>query len=140
MKNKANFKVTTKVIFKNNKNQFLLLKNKKPDSSGSCFDLPGGTVETGEQLSTTISREIFEELSINIDFDDLKLFNTYIVNRNKGDYDLALIVYITDVVISNIALSSEHEDYMFVDKQQIIELDDNKHIMSILKDVTKKFT
>ncbi len=139
MKKKATFIVTTKVVFKKD-DQFLLLKNSKMDSSGSYFDLPGGTVELNEQLSDTIPREIKEELNVDITLDDLELFNTYIVNRNKNDYDLAIIVYVANKSIDNLVLSEEHAEYMYVNKEDIIKLDDHKHIIGILKDVIQKFT
>ncbi len=139
MKNKANFKITTKVVFKSN-DKYLLLKNKEIDSSGSFFDLPGGTVELNEQLCDTIPREIKEELNILINFEDLELFNTYIVNRNKNDYDLGVVVYIYDKPIDNLVLSEEHLEYLYVNKEDIMKIDDNKHIIRILKEVIQKFT
>lgn len=132
---KANFIVTTKIIFKNQEGKYLLLKNKQADSSGSFFDLPGGTVERGEQLDTTITREMLEELKINLSIDDITLSGVHIVNNSIREYDLCIIAYTANNPINEFELSDEHEDYMFVDSKEIDIIDDGRHIIRILKDV-----
>ena len=47
------------VIYKNNK--FLLLERVLSDFMGGFVEIPSGTVETGENLLTTLTREVQEE-------------------------------------------------------------------------------
>ncbi len=141
MVRKSDFKVTTKLIVRNNKNQILILQNPPYVSHKMKWDLPGGTLETGEQFNSCIEREIEEELDVKINYSDLKLYNSYVVNRSKK-LDLVIMVYITDIKLENFKLSKEHIGHTYLDKNNYQELYEDTPIFQILSDVlnNKKFT
>lgn len=129
------FKVTTKVIFKDQNCNVLILK--KENTPSLNWDLPGGTVETDEQIEECIVRELKEELDVEIKFDELSLFNVYIVNRvNKPS--LLVVVYTCDKLIENINLSDEHSDYIYADKKKIVELKEDTVIFRIVEEAYEK--
>ena len=53
------FQIGIKVIIRNDKNQILLLKNK------DYWDIPGGRMDQGEDIETTLLRELNEEIGVN---------------------------------------------------------------------------
>lgn len=129
------FKVTTKVIFNNSKDEILLLK--KENNPSLNWDLPGGTLEISEQINEGIVREIAEELSIDIDFSDLTLFNVYVVNRVEKP-SLLVIVYVCNKEIENIVLSDEHTEYLFANNSKIDSLKEDSIIFKIVEDFNDK--
>lgn len=129
------FKVTTKVIFNNSKDEILLLK--KENNPSLNWDLPGGTLEISEQINEGIVREIAEELSIDIEFSDLTLFNVYVVNRVEKP-SLLVIVYVCNKEIENIVLSDEHTEYLFANNSKIDSLKEDSIIFKIVEDFNDK--
>lgn len=53
------FQIGIKAIIRNDKNQILLLKNK------DYWDIPGGRIDQGEDIETTLLRELNEEIGVN---------------------------------------------------------------------------
>ena len=53
------FQIGIKAIIRNDKNQILLLKNK------DYWDIPGGRMDQGEDIETTLLRELNEEIGVN---------------------------------------------------------------------------
>ncbi len=129
------FKVTTKVLFRNKENELLILK--KDNNPPINWDLPGGTLETDEQINDCIVRELCEELGVDIKFEDLTLFNVYVVNRIEK-LSLVVIVYVCDQVISDIRLSSEHSDYFYANENKVSEIKENSVIFDIIEDYYEK--
>lgn len=128
----SGYKVTTKVIFRNNSDEILILK--KENNPSLTWDLPGGTLETNEQIAECIIREINEELGITVDFSDLKLFNVYVVNRIEKR-SLLVLVYTCQKQFSNFILSEEHSEYIYANEKKILELKEKSVIFDILEDI-----
>ncbi len=126
------FKVTTKVVFKNKDGKVLILE--KRDTSSLKWDLPGGTLETNEQINECIIRELNEELDIDICFNDLDLYNVYVVNRTKK-LSLVVIVYTCDIIPGDITLSEEHKDFKYVNYEEAQKLKEDTVIFKIVGDV-----
>jgi len=53
------FQSGIKAIIRNDENQILLLKNK------DYWDIPGGRIDQGEDIETTLLRELNEEIGVN---------------------------------------------------------------------------
>lgn len=129
------FKVTTKVLFRNENNEILMLK--KENNPPINWDLPGGTLETDEQINNCIIRELNEELGVNIKFEDLRLFNVYVVNRTEK-LSLLVIVYECDNIITDVQLSSEHSEYFYANEEKISKLKEESVIFDIIEDFYEK--
>ncbi len=139
MKNQG-YKVTTKVIVKNNDNKLLLLKNKEFAKHNIMWDLPGGTLEIDEQIDNCVVRELYEEIGWKINFNDLQLFDVFIVNRTKKQ-SLLIVTYLLSISSNEtIQLSDEHSLYTYVDKEEIEQIRTNSAIFKIIDSYYKKFT
>ena len=53
------FQIGIKAIIRNDENQILLLENK------DYWDIPGGRMDQGEDIETTLLRELNEEIGVN---------------------------------------------------------------------------
>ena len=67
------------IIIKNNK----LLCSKHQDSNGIYYLIPGGGQNPGENLIQTVKREVFEELSINVEVHAIRWIREYIGKNHE---------------------------------------------------------
>jgi len=58
---KAPVFISGKVLIKNNKNQYLMVKRSKEGSYANKWELPGGKINSLETLVESVKREVFEE-------------------------------------------------------------------------------
>jgi len=84
----------------------LLLKNEKG------WDLPGGHIRQGENKTSALNREVFEETGLNIS--DVK--DVHMEHGNKHFFSAQ---FLTD----DITLSDEHSEHGFFDIDEIKDLD-----------------
>ena len=105
------------LISKDDKYLFLKRQNgAKHDPS--CWDLPGGGIELGEQPSEAIIRETREEAGI-----DIKAGKILSVVGIPGDDEWSIDTYIEgEYQKGEVKISSEHSDFTWVRKDEIKSL------------------
>lgn len=114
-----------------NDNKLLLVHNPRKG-----WETPGGIIQEGESVLEALKREIYEEVQLEIEV--LKLSSVMsVVNKQKG-YNgveeiqpLIVFDFICKTNNTNIKLSEEHDDFMW------IEIDQAKDI--IKKDMMARF-
>lgn len=104
------------------------------------WDLSGaGHIDVDETPEEAAVREIYEELGIKVEEDDLKLIDTYLnkVKLNKEIYInhfTYLFVVQKDISIDDIVMQkSEVSDIMFVNKKEYINLLNNGDMVEAIK-------
>ena len=94
---------------------FLLAKRNKEKYMGLKWEFPGGKVEKDESFEEALSREILEELNVNIE-----IHNKVAEERFQDDeINIVLHYYICSLIDTDIVLS-EHEAIEWVKKQDFL--------------------
>lgn len=114
------------IIIRNEKGQILLQERTDRNKWG----LPGGCQELGEDLRNTAVREAYEETSIKLDPNKIKLIDTLSGDSRKNSYPNGDIVYnntslyLADVTIedaSNLKGNSETKKLKFFNPENVPE-------------------
>ena len=95
----------------------LLVRRSDENKNWEC---PGGTMEFGEDLHTTLRREIEEETGLK-DIDIGKLLYAMTFTYNPETQYVGLM-YLSRAKSDKVKISHEHIDYKWVDKKQLTEL------------------
>ncbi len=110
------------VLIENDKGQVLL--QKRSDTGEWC--VPGGALEPGETYKEAASREVFEEVGIKVDEEDLQLFGLYSGDDREIHYPNTDVVYSLSVIFKCDRYSgtisdedSEVLEHRFFDKKDI---------------------
>jgi 8-oxo-dGTP diphosphatase len=94
---------------------YLLAKRNKEKYMGLKWEFPGGKVEKDESFEEALSREILEELNVNIE-----IHNKVAEERYQDDeINIVLHYYMCSLVDTDIVLS-EHEAIEWVKKQDFL--------------------
>jgi 8-oxo-dGTP pyrophosphatase MutT (NUDIX family) len=116
-----NTETTAKAIVRRSDGSFLTLRSSKweerPDRSQKP-DLPGGMVEAGESPLMGVSREVSEEVGIQVPDDDFTL--VYTATEFYDDTQTSVIkhVFLADVEDVEVKLSWEHEAYEWLTAEE----------------------
>jgi len=111
------------LIVKNN--QVLILQRKRNSPNDKIeWDIPGGGIEYGESFSDALVREVKEETNLTVEvFDTIRAWNC--IDNDKMLYG---VTFATNFVEGDIILSSEHENYVWLDIDKIANSDVAKWI------------
>lgn len=122
----------------NRDNQLLMIKR----TDNKCWGVPGGAMELGESLESTVKRESKEE--IGIDVKDLELFGVYsgpdlyYQYPNGAEVYNVSVVYITHNVSEVIQVNpDEHSEYQYFDVHNL-PAEISPPIKPILQDLATK--
>lgn len=108
--------VACAIILKNDK--ILVTQRSENMALPLKWEFPGGKVEPNENTLECIKREILEELNIEIDV--LRTMNSHYYNY--GHFEINLIPFLAEYISGNIVLS-EHKDFQWLAKEELIALD-----------------
>ena len=119
------------IVVKDNK--FLILKRKSDDFMGGILEIPSGNMESGEDITTSIIREVKEET--NLDVTSIKYFVNsfdYISGSGKKARQYNFLVEVND---NNIELT-EHDEYSYMSIEEVLKndniTDEVKYTLSIV--------
>lgn len=97
------------------------------------WEFPGGKLESGEGEKECIKREINEELNIEIEVVE-KLSNSVF---DYGTFQINLIPFLSKYISGEIILS-EHKDYKWLKKSELLLLDWAEADLPILKELLNR--
>ena len=134
MENKKHILAVTGVI--RNDNKFLIIKrsNKEVAFPGK-WAFPGGKAERGENIMQTLTREIEEEVGLQID-NSKEYLKDYTFERPDG-HNVIGLVFLVSAKSKDVILSNDFEDYKWIKHE---ELKDYNHIPGMEKEVEAAFT
>lgn len=110
----------------NPEKKFLLIQRApKDDSLPGFWELPSGGIDKGEDMETSVIREVKEESGIDISNENLKLVDSESYSFTKENGDLKNVTETTYLVsldkTPEVILSNEHVNYQWV---SLLELED----------------
>jgi 8-oxo-dGTP pyrophosphatase MutT (NUDIX family) len=116
-----NFYVGVKGIIRVGDKVLLL---KKKDQSGAYFwDIPGGRIDDGEDIKTTLQRELKEEVPTLGDFIQGEILGAYRLPQDlKDGLGLLLVFYKVTAEPFTVSYSDEHEGCMWVGTSDLNEI------------------
>mgnify|MGYP006179008173 FL=1 len=120
-------RVTCAIIFHNNKT--LVVQRSEKMKFPLKWEFPGGKIELGETEEDCILREIKEEL-------DLEINLVSRLTPSKFQYpnlSIELIPFIAQLISGDINLA-EHKKYLWLKKEELIDLDWAEADLPILKE------
>ena len=95
---------------------YLLAKRSKDKYMGLKWEFPGGKVEQNESFKEALSREILEELNVNIEIHKKVAEERY----QDEEINIVLHYYLCSLIDNDIVLS-EHEAIEWVKKQDFLK-------------------
>ena len=113
-----NIHVVAAIIMKNNKVLCMQRGDNKYEYISRKFEFPGGKIEVGESNEEALKREIFEELSI--DIQEIKFYTK--IKHQYPDFHLSISAYKCSCKNSQIILS-EHIDFKWLGIDDLLTLD-----------------
>ena len=109
------------VIIENENKEILLVKRKFEPQKG-FWDVPGGFINSGEELEHSVKREILEEISVEVEM-------TGIVGIYKDSYVFQGIKFPTlgimvsaKIISGTLKAADDAEEFKYFTKQQVSEL------------------
>lgn len=122
-------------------NEVLIIKRADNDEAGAgIWEFVGGKIEFGEELEYALTREIIEEVGIDVDIEKLLYATTFKTDPTR---QVVIIAYKCHAKNSNVKLSEEHSEYTWVTKQDLrrllssdilSDMDNNNVFSSIFED------
>lgn len=123
----SNLKVTCAIIIINKKT--LVVQRSKEMSLPLKWEFPGGKIEDKESEIDCIKREIKEELNI-----EIEILNRLAPSIHKyPNFTIELIPFLCNYISGEINLK-EHQQYLLLDKLDLIKLDWADADIPILKE------
>ena len=107
------------IIFNSRLNRILLIQRNKNDPVGAgTWEGAGGNVEWGESPEEAVKREIKEETGIT----DIRIEHVSYVSLVNGSSPYLIVAYLCQTLTENVALSKEHQAFIWADKDDCLRL------------------
>lgn len=112
--------MSVKMVIRDENGRCLLLK-RSASSKGNPgkWDLPGGKVDAGENFEEALIREVAEETGLRISVGR-------VAGTAESELEMTRVIYLImegRVESGEVSLSDEHDDYLWVDKQDLPKMD-----------------
>jgi 8-oxo-dGTP pyrophosphatase MutT (NUDIX family) len=128
------FYVGIKAVVRDGDKGILLLH--RDYKSGDYWDTPGGRIDGAEKFEDTLRRELNEELPGINNIQIGELAGAHRVQKDiEGDTSLVLLYFLVSAILPEpVAVSDEHESYMWVKNKNEIPEGLNPVIRKIFED------
>lgn len=103
----------------------LLVRSSEDSHAPGRYDFPGGEVDPGEDLAAAASRELLEEVGMQISPSELVLAYAHTDLSSQNDASLNRVFFIGKATQTEVVLSFEHSDFMWVTLDEAIEMYDH---------------
>jgi len=87
--------------------------------AASTWEFVGGKLEFGEELDTALKREIKEEVGLDVSIEELLYATTFKTHEHR---QLVLLTYLCTAESAKVKLSTEHQNFLWANKSQMLEM------------------
>lgn len=123
-------KVAVHALIRKGDKCLLTRRSKNDDYRPGYWDVPGGTIEFGEDIIKALKRELKEEIGINVKIGK----PIFVYNYLSGEYrHQFMIVYRCDFLSGDIKLSKDHDEYRWVSVEEMGKLKLIKFLRALYK-------
>jgi len=116
MEEKYAFRVPQKAVIKKDGKYLLVKRSSTAKHFPNYWDLPGGKLEHGEEMSYGLAREIFEETNL-----VAKVLSQLFVYLEKSSHAV-VILFECELISGELSLSKEHTEYRWCTKEEALKL------------------
>lgn len=111
--------VALKSIIVYNQKVLIIQRSNYDEIGAGTWEFVGGKLDFGEDLLDGLKREIKEEVSLDVTVERLLYATTFKTNPQR---QVVILTYLCYANTDNINLSSEHKNYTWSNKEQLLEL------------------
>ena len=111
--------VALKAVVMFNGRALIIQRSSNDEFGANTWEFVGGKLNFGEDLEVALMREIQEESGLDVQVDRLLYATTFKTHEHR---QVVILGYLCHATSDNISLSSEHKNYLWADKKQILEL------------------
>ncbi len=112
--------VSQKAILYNSEGKMLTIRRSETSPTRALFwDLPGGILESGEDMKEAIAREIREETGLEVK--NLSILDSG--SWSEGDNFWVTICYAASVDSSEVKLSYEHDSFQWINPEEFEKIE-----------------
>jgi ADP-ribose pyrophosphatase YjhB (NUDIX family) len=115
---KYSFVVPQKAVIKQGDKYLILKRSPKAPVYPNHWDFPGGRLEHGEDATSGLEREVFEETGLKINV--IRLVQT--LNENPVKRNHFYIAFECRILSGEVRLSHEHTAFRWATKEEILKL------------------
>lgn len=114
-------KVAVHALIKNEKDEYLVTRRSlKNDWQPNVWDLPGGSIEFGEDTEDALHREVDEETGIKVKIIKLMFCHTFMSNPQRQQFQL---VYRCEYLNGEVRLNpGEHDEFRWLKPEEFKDL------------------
>ena len=136
-------KDSAKAIIRDSEGKILILRITNNQGGQGNWDLPGGTIEKGENRNDTLKREVFEETNLKVD--NIKYLTSFVFKIPERGVNREWYIYTCKTEGTDVKLkpatwkgskgAPEHNQYMWIGKKVDLE---NLPMLPKLKEILMK--
>jgi len=131
------FYLAVKGIIRNFEGKILVVKrSQNDDHKPGVWETPGGGIDHEESPQAGLEREILEEVGLAVIVKEP--FNVFTFRKDTGEFKVG-ITFLCDMVEGEVKLSSEHEEYRFIDPAEFKDLTSVPSLHQEIADYAQKY-
>ena len=118
--------LVNRALVLNEKKEVLLIKRSKGDSyMPGKWELPGGKLDAGQDISNALEREVLEETGLAVlPTDKVAYWHSKILTKGKyKGLPYIVLIGLANSIGGEVKLSKEHDDYAWVSKDEVFSYD-----------------
>lgn len=140
MSNKKDWGLTVRGVVRKDDKLLILRRHPKSRNNPHKWELPGGKVDPGEFFDDALVRELKEETGLEVKIDSLfEAVEDRFKSRRTHQYiNTVQLMMNLETVSGEVQISDEHDDFKWVNMEELKELYESDELTGSLKSTLEK--